>query len=507
MKNKKYLNNICLLIFFTLFNLIFGMSIILPFKKISINNFLNDSTKKINDAISFNIYTNITIGLPRQTVANFFNPLEEFYTFQYISLPNSENQTINISEIMQNKENFWFDINKSISLRKNDSDENLYHELFYFNFFNLTDLIQVEDFSFLIMPKSKEDKFKCGQIGLSPPELYYDDLYKRINYNFINQLKSKRVIDGYSWSIEYEENNGIFNYDDNKFLGKIIVGELPHEYRPDIYNVSEKITIYSDSEYINGFWILKIDEVKSNISGHNYLEKEKMMKFDILTEFIKGSINYQNITEQKFFSSLINKNICKKEIFIENKNQNEYDIYSCDDSKEVRENIKKFPDLIFEKKSYEFDFIFTNDELFKLVNNRWYFMIIFEKKAVYKTIWTMGGIFLRKYHATFDIDTKALIFYKNQIIDVNKKSQNKKDSSNDKDEENGSFNFNVRIFIEIIMGLIILILAGILTYKLLQKTRKKRANELVDNDYEYSPEKEGNEGNELYDDTDVSKKK
>lgn len=45
-------------------------NIILPFRKISIENF--NGNKTINDLINYNIYTNISMGTPPQIVAHFF---------------------------------------------------------------------------------------------------------------------------------------------------------------------------------------------------------------------------------------------------------------------------------------------------------------------------------------------------------------------------------------------------------------------------------------------------
>ena len=57
----------------------YSKNIILPFNKLTFENFTG--LKTINDLINYNIYTNISVGTPPQTVAHFIDPTN--YGFQF----------------------------------------------------------------------------------------------------------------------------------------------------------------------------------------------------------------------------------------------------------------------------------------------------------------------------------------------------------------------------------------------------------------------------------------
>ena len=58
-----------IVIILNLIFLIHSKNIVLPFKKITIEDF--NGRKTIDDLISYHIYTNITMGTPHQIVAHF----------------------------------------------------------------------------------------------------------------------------------------------------------------------------------------------------------------------------------------------------------------------------------------------------------------------------------------------------------------------------------------------------------------------------------------------------
>ena len=111
-------------------------------------------------------------------------------------------------------------------------------------------------------------------------------------------------------------------------------------------------------------------------------------------------------------------------------------------------------------------------------------MIIFkiEKRTSNITRWVMGEIFLRKYITTFNCDSKMIIFYRNQVNEANMKSEYI-DETNDLKKDNSSF-INIRIIVEIIMGIFIIIIF----YLFVKRCRNKKriyANELEDSNYKY----------------------
>ena len=170
-------------------------------------------------------------------------------------------------------------------------------------------------------------------------------------------------------------------------------------------------------------------------------------------------------------------------------------IYSCENNKEVQEKIKTFPTLYFEIKEYNLTFLFNYKELFKLHNNRLYFLVSFKNDS---ETWVVGEIFFRKYLTSFDYYSKTIAFYTTQIDNINKKtdivSPDEPDSDDKSDDpDDGKDNLKIRIIIYVVVGVVIIAAIVIITLLLikLKKNRKKRARELND-DYEYIPENKVN---------------
>ena len=205
------------------------------------------------------------------------------------------------------------------------------------------------------------------------------------------------------------------------------------------------------------------------------------MKISFTSGFIKGNYNYRNNIDKIFFSELIKDNLCKIEKLEENVYISQHIVYSCINNKKIQEKIKLFPTLYFEIKPNNLTFFFTYKEIFQSFNNRLYFLITFKDDNY--SDWTLGHLFLRKYLTSFDYNSKTISFYKNQVDEINKKSEipNKEKTNSSK------FNFGqfIRIIIEIIMVIIIIIISALLIRKY-KNSRKKHANELKDDDYDYT---------------------
>ena len=155
--------------------------------------------------------------------------------------------------------------------------------------------------------------------------------------------------------------------------------------------------------------------------------------------------------------------------------------------------MKSFPTLYFEIKDYDLKFCFNYKELFKLHNNRLYFLIMFKTNS---HNWESGDLFFRKYITSINYYSKTISFYKTQIEEINRKTEIfsdiiiiDKDSNKTKNDKTSNNNYIMKIIILILFGIIIIaaILVLILLVIKLNKNRKKRADELND-DYEYIPQ-------------------
>ena len=108
--------------------------------------------------------------------------------------------------------------------------------------------------------------------------------------------------------------------------------------------------------------------------------------------------------------------------------------------------------------------------------------------------WIIGRIFLRKYQITFSPSSRLMGFY------INKEIKNEKEKTEEKKEQkiideinknkNGNY-FTKDIFgcIKIIIIALIFTIVGLIIGKKIFAMRKKRANELMDDYYQYESEK------------------
>ena len=451
-------------------------NIILPFKKISIEDF--NGRKTIDDLITFNIYTNISMGTPPQIVAHFIEQDDYCFNFKKRILSYNNVKSSQFLENYENLTNFWFD-NKQSSTFIMDNDKGFCSDVYYFITLNNT-VKKCESLRHNINLSDILDKQKCGIIGLDPKSSKKFNTSK-LHISFLEELKEKDVISENSLTILYEENNSLLNYNNNINLGTIIIGESPHIFSPDKYD-KEDIIVNLEKD-----WSILVNEVKFNSPKSNYTEGSIELIFSLISGFIKGSSLYRKEIDKIFFSELITNNLCTVELLDENVFPNEYYVYSCENNKDMQENIKSFPTLYFEIKTNNLTFSFTYNELFKVFNDRLYFMIIFQdqKYSSFLHSWTVGDIFLRKYLTTYNYESKTIIFYRNQVDEMNLKSQLIKKPI-DLDQKNNFYKY-FRTILEVIMGIFIILILYLL-YRKYRSTRKIHANELEDSNYTYVPQ-------------------
>ena len=311
------------------------------------------------------------------------------------------------------------------------------------------------------------DKEYFAKIGLDKPLYYYHDNCP----NFICEIKEKFSLNKYTISFEFINSN----------KGNLIIGNELYFYNHKKYFNSQYVKTYIN----DNFEIFFDDIIVSDKNIHNTSFNGTYANFDFNLGIIIGSKEYKKIIDDIFFNKYISEEICQVENITYNSTQN-YLIYSCIDKKI---DLKLFPKLIFVSKNYLYNFIFDYSSLFiKKSNNKYYFLIIFKANNIpkFKDIWILGQPFYYKYAFTLDIDQKTLCFY-NPDLPI------------DKDElPNENHNINFKKIIIIFLLVILIIGLFILTFFLGKKyneQRKKRANELKDDNYEYFPE--SNEKNEI----------
>lgn len=321
-------------------------------------------------------------------------------------------------------------------------------------------------------------KFVLGKssIYLDPPEgvcgLQLPQFNSEIDYNLIISLKKANGTNSYNWYLDFE------NFANKE--AKMVVDGFPHDLNNKKYNSKKFVqtnAISVDSAYLKyPLWALKFSDIfygdiNMNLSQEN---KTALIQFDF--GMIVAPKETQDIMEKEFFNEYYKKNIC----FNDSLTISNY-IY-CKNVKDF--NVNNFKSIYFKSVDLNIIFELSYEDLFYYTNEYIYFLILFRE---YK--WIIGEIFLKKYHLVFNQDEKTIGYY----LGV-EKSKNEQDT-NDKNNES-KFEFSL-IHILLILILLTLIIIGIILYTKKGK-RKNRANELDDDNYEYSsPINDAEKGNKI----------
>ena len=341
----------------------------------------------------------------------------------------------------------------------------------FYNNLNLTQNNSVEEMDFIYGIASNDifniiypDKI-CGYLGLQFPSSEYFEYH-----SFIYKLKSKNKIKNKHWSIIFYDNEKekINNYD-----GFLALGINESDYKTFFNNENDYNTTYSaEYGYQNKFWEIKFNEIYYYINKQNYsFFTDISAQIIIDYNYIKCSEAFFNSTKINFFNKYIDKGICKidksKNIIKTNRDRNQLiNIIICD--KKKFKDMKKFPTLYFKNIYLYTIFEFNYKDLFQEIGNSLIFSIVYDEES--RDHWALGRIFLKKYQFIFDNDQRTITYIK----------RNKR-----KDNKNNNIT-NIILKIMLIVFLLIGFGAGIFVgKKLWDKNRKKRANELADDEYDY----------------------
>ena len=296
-------------------------------------------------------------------------------------------------------------------------------------------------------------------------------------------LKEKNIINEYDWFILFDKikTNKDNLYDIDNLInvkGKIIIGCLPHQYRPKLFFKENIISEYSwflnfkniyyyinDTKYNNGL-------LKRELSSYNRKAELNINEFLII-----APIQYRYLIQNDFFTNYIPRNICHFYF------DSDIEGFYCDKSENFTiDNLKLFPKLYFEHSKFN-TFELNYKDLFVEKDNKYYFLIVIENGD--SDDWLLGYAFLKKYQFAFNQDSKSIFFYNQEFSDVEENDKN-----NNKEKK------NILMWIFIVISWIVFIglgiLFGIFIYKKFSK--KKRANELND-DYDYIQENDDKENN------------
>ena len=444
--------------------------------------------KAYNSTSFYNIYGNrdilleLNIGTPAKKIMSTTNLSSSCFYFS----KDDSNSSINNNYHPVNSTSF--NLNDKSTAFNNLRNAN---DIIYFQ-----DIKKSQKIPFLLEDNSDEkiiNSYYIPKIGLKHP---FDSSGTTSLYpcsNFLYELKQAKVINNMMWTIKY---NGKYN-------GEFIIGDDLSELDEDKYPSESYKTIYFDLQYSIIFdSIYAFNNISNKIqyisdSKSNDIFRKASIKIN--SGVIIGTSEYKNFIDNNFFNNLINKKICQADCV------NDFLIYSCNmelialaNPRDPNSNYySKFPDLIFKSTKIEYNFILKNNDLFEQIFGKYYFLIIFKNNATTtdNDFWYLGEPFYKKYPFSINLDAKTVGFYldieKNGKKSNSTKNKNETNSIDDVDKnntnDNKSMNKILKYFIEIIFVIIIALVAYYIGVTVNEK-RKKRANELKDDNYEYMPE-------------------
>ena len=457
-----------------------GSSIIsIPFK-LNISNVSKpyNSTDFYNAYFNRSIFLEMNIGNPSKKINASLNLKSSCFYFS-----NDDTNTNNYNPI------------KSSSFKLNDKSK------IYSNLRNANDIIYFQDInriqklSFLLMNDTDiniKNNSYMPIIGLDYPFVTYGRFFFSPCPNFFYDLKQARLIKKLIWTIKFN----------SKHDGEFIFGDDLTEYNRDKYHKEVYTKTYYDPQYsiiFNSIYTLnKINNRIKYITDNDSNKMNRKVFININLGVIIGATEYKNYIDNNFFNNLIKRKICQVDCV------NDYLIYSCniEFSKGLNQQNPKtsyyneFPELIFSSKKLEYNFIFKSKDLFEQIFDKYYFLIIFKNnaKANSKDSWYLGEPFYRKYTFSMDLDSRTIGFYFEQEENDNQanniKNNSKIDNTKILDDGNKHNNKKNKIFIYFIEIIIVIGIALVAYYigVTIREKRKKRANELKDENYEYMPE-------------------
>ena len=453
-------------------------TVILKFNRFYDNVVQTENLNIMNQDISFYsqlydniLYTIFRIGEPNQLILGIFNYDSNMFEINSNEICNKQNDynysytNSKTSEIISKIEgDAYFPgsliINDTISIDVIENNQ------------KKTEIIEDFQFKFEEPRKSwgKDDIFNklfCADIG------FQINREKKVWSKLLKQLKQNNLIDSYKITMNYSSDNEGYFY----------IGNFPHEY--DQYNFKEFQLISTYAIPRTSFCQFRIlmEDVYSIINEtKKFIISYKEVFFHLELGLIECPVDYFNFIKNVFFKDYLNKSICSLEYMT--KNLNNYYMITCED--DISFDLKSFPGINFYHSELNKTFVLDYNDLFHHENNKYYFLIIYSTFS--GSYWKLGKPFLKKYQITLDLDSKLIYFYDSF------KKYNKE--NNDKIEDGDLYTINLKEILLITLCCFLLVILFVVLIKGIKKSRKKRANELKDDEYDYTGSDNINTDNE-----------
>ena len=262
-----------------------------------------------------------------------------------------------------------------------------------------------------------------------------------------------------------------FEFNDN-YNGNLIFGDELYNYNKDKYHESQYVGSYASDHHQTYFSNVFINKNNKKINATTI---GTFCTFVYNSGIIIGIGEFRKNINENFFNQLFSENICESNLI--KYNDINYYVYSCEEEK-FKNKIKDFPKIIFESTGFKYNFELNYDDLFLKLGSKYYFLMIF-KENDNRNEWKFGQPFYRKFKLTINLDDNWIGLYNpnNPIIEKN--------TGND-DNNDGNKTRNIILIIALVIFVIGLAVGMFFLGRKLRNDRKKRANELMDDNYDYS---------------------
>lgn len=431
----------------------------------------NDSSPStiITDIIFQRLYANIEIGTPKSTIQIplLFDTNEFFIGDEPLNLFDNKS----FSDLK------FYSMSKSSSDEEEDDSYDIdFCGVYFMLARHMRDYIYFGDrkeyFSFYV-PISFHEVLSGG-IGMRLiSDNHVCDKSLPRNRSFFELLKMKNIINRYDFSIFF--NSKEYKREEEGFL---LLGGLPQDVDEDLgyYKKEdfdeEKIKKVNMKSYSLKFDLDKVLGYYGK-NQNNLIEDFTSRESNFMTielDFNDGGIQiplYLMKFYQQAFEGYLG-NLCYNETF---SGWNKKFFYCKKEiGKDINKIKEKFPGVIFQSNDLNYTFTLEADDLFVEIGNNIYCLVYFYSNT---DGWKLGKPFLKKYQFSFNYDAKNIIFYQNYEV---KKV--------------------VPIYVLIIAIVGTLIVVGVIAFLVFKFyfggrcLRKKRANELQDDDYAYTSKDE-----------------
>ena len=337
-----------------------------------------------------------------------------------------------------------------------------------YNNIDLKEKTNYKNFYFDLAKNSKDNV--TGVIGLGLNDNNY-------HTSFLKVLKSNKLIDSYYWFFEFN------SWDSTS--GKLILGSLLENIYSDKYSSDDLASTHSgDAMYV--YWDMYFDEIytKKESDKIKFITNREKAELNVESNLIIGNNDYKN-----YLSTILNEFMnekCFNDTFKGYDEMYDYDsditFYYCKNDKNVKDKLmNSISTIYFNSVDLKTTFELTKEQILKENNDYIFINIVFSKNV---NRWILGKQIALKYKFIFNPEAKNIYYYPSMS-----KSEPEKT--------------NYLKIILICALLVIVCIIGIIIGKFLYgKTKKRRANELKDDNYEYFPEENKDKNNKIISDDD-----